>query len=293
MQSTGHTSTHELSLTPMHGSAITYTIRTLRQTDGHFSQRDWENYNDHRRFYKPRLCKTCAGHGSPRTPADALAQPTRARLFTLLTELRRPAGTEELADGLELHPNGVRVHLERLHDAGLVERASIAAAARTATRHVDDRARMPNRVARLRAATTSLGRWLARATRVGRTSARTVEATGREIGRELAPAGNSDPPEQRMHAVLAALGFQPQREPKPPAGMTYRLCNCPYRDAASESPEVVCGLHRGMTRGLLDVIAPTTKLTGFVPHDPYEAGCRIELTGGLETEGRTEERQPA
>ncbi len=56
---------------------------------------------------------------------------------------------------------------------------------------------------------------------------------------------------------------------------------------------MVCGLHRGMTRGPLDVIAPATKLTGFVPNDPYEAGCRIELTGGLRTEGRTEERQPA
>src|SRR2546427_9225860 len=29
MQSTGHTSTHELSLVPMHGSAITYAIRRL------------------------------------------------------------------------------------------------------------------------------------------------------------------------------------------------------------------------------------------------------------------------
>src|SRR5688572_26200437 len=58
----------------------------------------------------------------PTRSGDALAQPTRARLFELLGELRRPASTDELAELLELHPNGVRVHLERLHDVGLVAR---------------------------------------------------------------------------------------------------------------------------------------------------------------------------
>jgi hypothetical protein len=33
-------------------------------------------------------------------PDDALSQPTRARLFALLSELRRPAGTAELAERL-------------------------------------------------------------------------------------------------------------------------------------------------------------------------------------------------
>jgi predicted ArsR family transcriptional regulator len=58
----------------------------------------------------------------PSRPGDALAQPTRARLFALLTELRRPAPTEELAERVGLHPNGVRTHLERLHEVGLVSR---------------------------------------------------------------------------------------------------------------------------------------------------------------------------
>jgi predicted ArsR family transcriptional regulator len=60
----------------------------------------------------------------PSRPGDVLAQPTRARLFALLSELRRPAPTEELAEQLGLHPNGVRTHLERLHEVGLVSRRS-------------------------------------------------------------------------------------------------------------------------------------------------------------------------
>ena len=38
----------------------------------------------------------------------------------------------------------------------------------------------------------------------------------------------------------------------------------------------MCTLHRGMTRGLLEQLAPETTLTGFVPKDPYAAGCLIE-----------------
>ncbi|MEA2403094.1 MAG: hypothetical protein QOK00_3497, partial [Thermoleophilaceae bacterium] len=55
-------------------------------------------------------------------PDDVLSQPTRARLFNLLGALGRPASTDELARELGLHPNGVRIHLERLLEAGLVLR---------------------------------------------------------------------------------------------------------------------------------------------------------------------------
>jgi hypothetical protein len=48
-----------------------------------------------------------------------------------------------------------------------------------------------------------------------------------------------------------------------------------------ESQQVICTLHRGITRGLLDELSPGTELEGFVPRDPYTAGCRIELSGGL------------
>ena len=43
----------------------------------------------------------------------------------------------------------------------------------------------------------------------------------------------------------------------------------------------MCTLHRGMTLGLLDELAPNTELTGFVPRDPDTAGCLIELRDGL------------
>jgi predicted ArsR family transcriptional regulator len=213
-------------------------------------------------------------------PDDVLAQPTRARLFALLGELRRPAGTVELGERLELHPNGVRTHLERLREAGLVDRQR--------TRQALGRPRDMWTIAPDAqpggdppSGYRDLGRWLARLVSEAKTSRRAVESMGREIGRDLAPSGDAQSAEEKMHAALAALGFQPRRELGAAGSLTYRLCNCPYRDAVRESRDVVCTLHRGMTRGLLDAIAPETELAGFVPRDPYAAGCLIELRGEI------------
>ena len=223
----------------------------------------------------------------PTSSGEPLAQPTRARLFNALTELRRPAGTDELAERLGLHPNGVRGHLERLHEAGLVTRARTRQA-RGRPRDMWSLAPDARPGGEPPTAYTDLSRWLTRAIRSGRTSQRALERTGREIGRELAPDAGSGSSEEAIYATLVALGFQPERDVDRRGGLTYRLCNCPYRDAASGNQDVVCTLHRGMTRGLLDVVGPDTKLAGFVPRDPHAAGCLIELLGGVADEAAAE-----
>lgn len=215
----------------------------------------------------------------PARPEDPLAQPTRARLFTLLCELRRPASTEELADHLELHPNGVRVHLERLRDQRMVLRQRDRQA-RGRPRDMWSVSPEAAPAGESPTAYAQLGRWLARAASPSRASIRRIESTGRQIGRELAPPTSTNP-EAGLYTALAALGFQPTRESHTPRRITYRLCNCPYRDAAHENPQAVCGLHRGITRGLLDGLDPASRLTAFVPNDPALAGCVIEVSGDL------------
>lgn len=208
-------------------------------------------------------------------PDDALSQPTRARLFALLCDLKRPAGTAELAERLGLHPNGVRLHLERLAEQGLVERAR----ARTS------RGRPPAawRVARdARPAGTApsayedLGRWLARALDSPSRGLRGIEETGRLIGRELAP-DDAGSPGEALETTLIALGFQPKPRPREGVGLTFCLGNCPYSAAVSENQPAVCTLHKGITLGLLDVLDPHARLAAFEPHDPDEAGCVIDV----------------
>jgi len=212
---------------------------------------------------------------TPGDPTAVLNQPTRARLFNALVTLRRPVPTKELADSVGLHPNGVRLHLERLLSAGLVERKrpvqgvgrprdvwSVAPGARPGggapTAYAD------------------IARWLAAVTTSGRTSERAVEQTGREIGRRLAPAPHAAPVAEQLQSTLSSLGFAPELE-ESTTSVTIRLCNCPYREVAVGNQEVVCTLHRGLTRGLLDEISPAVELRTFDIRDPVTAGCTIEI----------------
>ena len=114
-----------------------------------------------------------------------------------------------------------------------------------------------------------LGRWLARAIAPGKSRLRAVEATGREIGRDLAPAGRRGSAEERMHGHARRARFSARaRGRSRRERSTYTLCNCPYRDAVRENQPVVCTLHRGMTRGLLDAIAPETRARRLRPARP-------------------------
>lgn len=206
--------------------------------------------------------------------AEVLVQPTRRRLFTLLGELGRPASTDVLAARLGLHPNGVRAHLQRMRDAGLLTHMRVAG---PRGRPRDEWAVSPTaRPGGERPpATGALARWLARAIPPTPGRLEEVEAAGRAIGRELAPVTTS--PEAAITEVITALGFQPEVDASAPGRLGCVLRNCPYREAVRENRAVVCVLHRGLVRGLLDGVAPDATLERFVPHDPDEAGCEIEI----------------
>lgn len=214
----------------------------------------------------------------PQPSADVLAQPTRRRLVELLVELRRPAATQELAQNLGLHANGVRAHLELLRAAGLVERRR--------SQHRRGRPRDEWIVAadafpggQRPEGTRDLVRWLARAIPPRPSRLRDIESAGREIGRDLAPRRDAAT-EESLRDALAALGFRPDVRVDGRSGaVTCTLGNCPYREAVRENQPVVCALHRGITRGMLDVVDPQATLASFTPHDPDQAGCVIEVTG--------------
>lgn len=212
---------------------------------------------------------------------DALAQASRARLFRLLAELQRPASTEELAERLGLHRNGVRAHLERLHEAGLVarERERRPRGRPRDSWSIDPQAGPSGDPP---SAYADLSRWLVRA--LDSHAVAEVESTGREIGRELAGQGGADTAEAQLHHALVALGFRPTRALDRDGKLDYTLGNCPYREAVRANQPVVCSLHRGLTRGLLDRISPDTEISAFIPRDPDAAGCLIQLDGPLAEE---------
>jgi predicted ArsR family transcriptional regulator len=208
---------------------------------------------------------------------ELLHHPTRSRLWELLGELDRPASVDELAERLGRHPNGVRIHLQRLLAAGLVVRSQ---ARRPRGRPRAEWSVAAGAASRRRGfrAYGDLARWLARAIPARPARLADVERAGREIGRELAPDAAGSP-EAALRAFLVELGFEPRVERAPSGRFRCELGNCPYRDSVVENQPVVCTLHRGITRGLLDGLAPGARLAGFVPHDPDAGGCEIEVAG--------------
>lgn len=216
-------------------------------------------------------------YGDSDGPGDALDQPTRARLFARLASLRRPASTDELAAELGLHPSGVRVHLERLHSAGLISRDQEPQAV---GRPRDSWSIAPDARpgGEPPGAYRQLARWLTRSIPASQRRLREMETAGRQLGRELVPAGDPSSAEEAMGRTLTSLGFAPQRERKA-AAVVFRLGNCPYREAVRDNQPVVCALHRGLTLGLLDQLDPGASLKDFVAKDPDRAGCLIEVEG--------------
>jgi predicted ArsR family transcriptional regulator len=214
---------------------------------------------------------------------DPLAQPVRARAYAYLAELRRPATIEEIAGHLALHPTGVRAHLSRLEEAGLVERRTV--------RHGRGRPRYEWTIAPGAMpqgsppdALAQLASWLAGAFAAGATTRAELEEHGHEVGFALAPSSTREPPETALGDALAAMGFQPERR-NDGGTTTYELHNCPYRDAVHAGGRYVCALHAGITRGLLQRLVPRAELSDFVAKDPDVAGCLIEVVGLGDSQG--------
>lgn len=222
------------------------------------------------------------------TADDVLNQPTRARLFALLSSLKRAASTEELAKTLELHPNGVRQHLENLAEAGLVvrEKENVGRGRPRDVWAIDSDAK-PGGSAPTGYA--ELSRWLIKAIDGGPVDPRRIEQRGHAIGVGLADEGGHADPETRFFDALSAMGFNPSRRPGKGDEMTYCLENCPYREAALEQQSVVCALHKGITSGILSSIDPETRMTRFVIKDPVKAGCEVGVQGPMISESDDED----
>jgi len=212
--------------------------------------------------------------------ADSLNQPTRASLFELLCELKRPAATDELAKELGRHPNGVRKHLEQMQDSGLVVRQQ-ERIGRGRPRDIWAVSPRANPGGHRPTAYAELSQWLAKIIAGGPVDPESVEARGHEIGRTIADGESHGSPRDRFQDALAAMGFQPSLEPSPPGTLDVCLNNCPYRDVVRERQPMICALHRGITTGLIESIDPSAQLTRFEIKDPDRAGCQISVRGDL------------
>ena len=236
----------------------------------------------------------------------ALGDNTRYAIYLELARSSVPLSTGEIAEALDLHPNTVRPHLERMRDAGLLG---------VDTDRQGQVGRPQHRYS-VAADAPSLGlepsafRLLARlvagvAARSGLNEDEVAEV-GREHGRALVSAevgaGGGRPGPGRpgsgrlgsgrlgsgrlgrgagclalLEAQLAGLGFDPATA-EDGGVVTVAFTRCPFQQLAEEFPEVVCHLHRGLVEGIVEAAqgAEVSRFATLADRDP----CQVDLIAG-------------
>lgn len=200
--------------------------------------------------------------GAPQSPGGppplhllkTLGDNTRYAIYLELARSARPLATVDISESLDLHPNTVRPHLERMREVGLLDvevggrgdvgrpqhRYSIAPGAPSLGLEPPTMPLLARMV-------------LAMAARLQATPD-DAEAVGRTEGARRAI------PYQRAPSTLEALvsdhdrlGFDPlvTDSPDDPDAAVIAFAHCPFAEVAEQHPELVCGLHRGLVAGFV------------------------------------------
>ena len=204
---------------------------------------------------------------------QALAVPTRQRIFDLIAAAPHGAGVAELAAACEVHENTVRQHLAVLIDAGLVADERDRRQPRRRGRPAHRYRAVASPPASSGDAYRRLAGWLAEAVRTGSSAL----DTGRHIGaREL----HDQQPASALAAVeklLSREGFSPETFDNRTGDHVIVLRSCPFAAVAAQDPATICALHLGMVEGLAsgDDTFVVDGLTAV--SDPTRGGCRLRL----------------
>jgi predicted ArsR family transcriptional regulator len=184
----------------------------------------------------------------------ALGDETRFSMYQELAESTSALTATELADRLGLHANTVRLHLERLKEAGLVEVEPVHRGKVGRPQHVYSLAAGAPGLGLDPPSYTLLAGMLAMlAERVGAEPADATEA-GRSWGLAAGRRTHSRSCAKALFAEMDRLGFDPQREPAPGGASEIAFLHCPFREIAEAYPELVCNLHRGICEGVVSAV---------------------------------------
>lgn len=189
------------------------------------------------------------------TVLKALGDETRFAMYRELARSTAALSAQDLAERLGLHANTVRLHLERLREAGLIDVEPVRRGNVGRPQHLYFLAAgAPGLGFDPPAHALLAGLLAALAERVGADAADAAD-TGRVWG---ADTGRRTASESCLHALeseLNRLGFEPAVEPADGAhegGVRIEFLHCPFRELAEAYPELVCNLHRGLCEGVVD-----------------------------------------
>jgi predicted ArsR family transcriptional regulator len=207
----------------------------------------------------------------------ALGDETRYEMYHELATSTLPLTATELADRLGLHANTVRLHLERMRDAGLVDMEPVRRGTVGRPQHVYTLAPgAPGLTFDPPSHALLAGLLAALSERVGADSS-DAEVIGESWGHDAGKRQRSHSCVKALASELRRLGFDPSTETSG-NDVTISFLHCPFRELAEAYPELVCNLHRGICAGVVDEVGGGTvaEFATLYDHDP----CRVTVAVG-------------
>lgn len=190
--------------------------------------------------------------GAPRLELlKALGDNTRYAIYLELARSPVPLATAQIAETLDLHPNTVRPHLDRMREVGLLEVVSDGRGAVGRPQHRYSLSPVAPSLGFEPPAFPVLARMLLRLASAGGLEAADAIDAGREQGTLAAERRGPGPCAAALDEELNRLGFDPEAV-HDPDGATIAFTRCPFRELAEANPDLVCGLHRGLVEGFVD-----------------------------------------
>lgn len=221
---------------------------------------------------------------------SALGDPTRRAIYISVRESAEPMTTSMIADLFEIHPNVARHHLDRLAEDGYLEVSTERArenqgAGRPAKSYQATSKEVSVHFAPQRSEMLIelLLRVLAQVSKDDLPAI--AEKVGRQYGRELAAElgvqeeTGYDAAIQYVARAMTGLGFAMDPDI---SGQRLLTSHCPFGEAATNHPQVVCSLDRGIVSGLFgEMSSPCTPV--LIPHADQDEDCITKVPVTLTT----------
>ena len=222
-------------------------------------------------------------------PVDISAERARAdsrrRVLQVLRASPGGCGVQQVAERTGLHPNTVRFHLERLEDERLISRQIRRSGERgrpplTYTANpVPDAGGEHRDFARLAEVLAQL------VTRTSEDPATAAVEAGRSWGlsrtEEPAQPGDATDAVAELVKTLVKTGFAPEvsvedaEDGDKHATIVHR--HCPFLEVAQTHQDVVCSVHLGLMRGVLQRLNAPVTVERLIPF-ASPAGCEAHLS---------------
>jgi predicted ArsR family transcriptional regulator len=243
------------------------------------------------------LLKDATGSGPPQARQDhatyrALASGSRQALLAALRDAGRPLDAAEAGTAVGLHLNTARVHLELLCSVGMLKRRPEQRSARGRPRVLYEVVPGAEGLVNGKGSGEDAAAYRELAAVLAQQLAELPDLPNEALraGRRWAAALNKAPvpaaqlsPEAALDVIaglLYRLGFRPEADL---AGGQILLHHCPFAAVARQNGAVVCAVHLGMLKAVLERLDAPLDVLGLEPFardDPLLCVVRVVTRAG-------------